>query len=692
MRWGAQLGRWADVPAVSGVRYWVMVPLLALVYWGGASLGLLLETAYGGVTPIWPPSGFAVALFLVWGRRFWPVLALGEFATALTLQQSPLAGLIGGGAQILEALLALHLLRRARVTELTSSPRAVLGFALLGATLPPLVSSSIGATSLTLLGYLERPAYLGGILTWWLGDAISILVLTPVLVKLASPPRHLLERGTALPFAAFALAMLLVGLAIVFWGNERSYYLFFLLLPFVVIAAVRFGLAGASGAALMLMVIVYGMRPQDLRGGDFLTAVRMVFVGISAFTGYLVAGFMRERAQTETRLREMQAVVENARKMQAIGTLAGGVAHDFNNIISGIMGCADLALNFHLPEKHPATDDLRQIVVACRRAADLVRQILTFSRSSEVKPQVMDAAPVVREVARLFGSSLPATADLRVDVTATNTHVRAAPTQLHQILMNLLTNAGQALPDTRGTIEVQLTDRVVGSAAPSRPEGLPAGEYLVITVKDSGVGMNREIAAKIFEPYFTTKEPGKGTGLGLAVVHGIVKELGGHIAVGSTPGQGTAVRVTLPAVAVTETEGRAEDTAAPPLSRGVEPILYVDDNPLLTDIAAKFLGGLGYAVTTCEDGLTAAQRFAADPDRFRLVVTDLRLPGLNGIELCRAIHARRPGVPILLSTGTPDHLNPGELAALGVRGVARKPVNLRDLAALIRGELDRNPC
>jgi signal transduction histidine kinase/CheY-like chemotaxis protein len=666
-------------------RYAIEILVLALLYYGNAAIGLRLETAYGGLTPIWPPSGLAVAIFLVRGRRYWPVLALGEFATALTLHQSPLAGLIGGLAQILEALLAVTLLRHKKVRDVADSARSVLWFALLGAAIPPLASSAIGATSLRLMGYLTADAYPSGFLTWWLGDAIGILVLTPVLVHLVSLRRRAADRGTALRLALYAVALVAAGLAIALYGDARSYYLFFLLIPLVVVAAIRFGLAGAGATALVLMVIVYGMRPEDLRGGDFLTAVRMAFVGISAFTGYLVAGFMAERAAAEAELREMHAAVEQAKKMQAIGTLAGGIAHDFNNILSGIMGYADLAIAFHLPEESAAADDVRQILVACRRAADLVRQILSFSRSSEVEPQIIDAVPVVEEVAQLYGSSLPPTVALGVQVSATNTHVRSAPTQIHQILMNLLTNAGHAIPDARGRIDVRLSGRVIG-AAMEPPGGLAAGEYLEIAVADTGVGMEPAIAEKIFEPYFTTKGPGKGTGLGLSVVHGTVKELGGRIEVESAPGAGTTVRVLLPAAATT---GTPEEAREVPLPRGSEAILYVDDNPLLTDIAAKFLGGLGYAVTTCDDGVQAARRFEASPDAFRLVVTDLWLPGMTGLELARAVRAARPELPVILSTGNPDNVTKEQLAEVRVRAVAKKPLNLRELAALIREELDR---
>ena len=786
-------------------RFWVAVPLLALVYYASAVLGLQLRSASAGLTPIWPPSGIALAIFLVRGRRYWPVLVLGEFFVALTVHQPPLAGLLGGVAQVLEALLAVYLLSRRNVRADVPTAGSVLRFALLGALLPPLVSSSVGAAGLWALGHLSAESFLPGWLTWWLGDAIGILLLTPLLVHLASPDRGRGAGGAGFRLTLYLTGMLVVSLPLVLWGDALVDSLFFLLLPFVVIAAMLFRIAGAGASAVVLAVLVYGWRPLDAPDAAFLTAIRMAFVGTSAFTGYVVAGFMQERsvaertlreifdsaheamcvldvrsgqvvqanaatltmlgvddpplgrplfsligsapphdeaegrrwmaecraggAQTfewpvrrppegdswyevvlkparirgrerllfvarniderkagEESLRQMQATVEHAKKMQAIGTLAGGIAHDFNNVLAGMMGYAELALSYHLPEGHVAAEDMRQIISAGHQAAGLVRQILTFSRASDVEPQILDAVPVTKEVAKLIVSSLPPTTRIEVEITASNTHVRSGPTHIHQILMNLVTNAAHALPPEGGRIDVGLAGRVIPGTEPPCPDGLTAGEYLEIRVRDTGSGMEPEVVEKVFEPYFTTKAPGEGTGLGLSVVHGIVEDLGGAISLESRPGEGTTVRVLLPVAPTTETAPRTEGDELP---RGDEAILYVDDNPLLTDIVSRFLGELGYAVTTLQDGQRAADRFATGPEDFQLVVTDLWMPGLEGIDLCRVIRPLRPHLPIILTTGNPEKLTADRLAEIGVRTVIPKPIDLAELAILVRHALDR---
>lgn len=530
---------------LSGLRYLFALVALTIIYWIGARSGLYLKASFGDVTPIWPPSGLAVAVFLAWGIRYWPMVAIGEFAAAISINQPPIAGVIGGCAQIAEALAACWLLRLVGVGDITAMARSVMRFTAFGAAIPPLVASLLGTIGLFYVGALNRADLFSGFLTWWMGDAIGILVLTPMLTRLARERRAPFDKFSAPLLTAFVLVMILIGLVVTQGFGSRGPYLFFLLLPLVVVGALRFGLTGASVAALLLTLMVYGLRPRDMEHGDFLTAVRMLFVGISAFTAYLVAGFMKEREAAAARMRDMTMAIQQSEKLHALGTLAGGVAHDFNNLIGIIRSHADLALLAHEAGPDGKVEHLRQIRQACDHAADLVKRILTFSRDRGSSAHCIDVAPLVRDMANLFRHSLPATIEFELAIDAARTHVCCAEAQIHQIAMNLLSNAHHAISDGQGRIHVRVSNRSIAEAA-SAPLCARSGEYLLIEVADTGAGIPKDILDRIFEPYFTTKSPGRGTGLGLSVVHGIVQELGGFIEIDSAVGRGTTMRVHLP--------------------------------------------------------------------------------------------------------------------------------------------------
>ena len=1086
-------------------RYLVGLLALSVAYFLGARLGLFLKASYGGVTPIWPPSGLAVAVLLVRGWRYWPMVVIGEFCTALYLQQPPLAGLVGGLAQLVEVILVVRLVTPRAVLGITRSGRSVLQFAALGVLVPPLVSAAIGTSMLHLLGYLDRAEFLSGFVTWWLGDAIGILVLAPFLVGLKSWPFR--SRSAFWACFGYVLSLMVICLAIILISNEKSYYLLFVLIPFVVVASVHFDLVGAGSTTLLLTVIVFGMRPEDIGDGDFITTIRMAFVGTCAFTGYLVAGLMTSRRQrldvirhqhsyleslhelvlglisrlnidqlldaivsqacalldtpdgcflqkeeetgtivltvgkglyadvpgyhveagygvagtilrdgeplvindyqawsgrhpdplwnrvsamigvpirvddeivgvlgivrtgkkarfqdddlqilqrfgelasvawknallylelsdqlqardraesaladSERTHREIfnstreaicvldeetgvvlqanraagdivgnadesagtaffaliagdeapcteadgivllqrcladgaqvcewravddtgsvtwleitlkQALIDNvsrvlavvrniddrkaaeaslsrlrtaiefagddivitdedgtvvyvnpsferttgftsdetlgqtasilergrnqddeagdlwftlsagrvwtgqfrsrhkegntilqdasvapirdeqgtnvgyvlvlrdvteyeriknqlmqAQKMEALGQLTSGIAHDFNNILAGIIGYTELALDNELGPDHPANECMKQVAAAGSRAADLVRQLLMMSRPSEIEPRSIDAQPIAREVLRLVRASYPPSLQIDLETTASNSFVMAAPTHIHQILMNLITNAAQAIEDMKGIIAVRLDSRVVSAAPAGGGEGVRPGEYLEISVVDTGSGMDQAVADRIFEPYFTTKDPGKGTGLGMSVVHGIVRQLGGALQVESELGEGTTVSVLLPTVAVVKAKAESDEQA---LAGGDEAILFVDDNPLLTDIASRFLGSLGYNVSVYESSRIALEHFLKDPGAYDLVVTDLWMPGLTGVDLARSIRVMRQDIPIVICTGNPDNIGDEDIATIGIHDVAAKPLNLNDFANRVRSALD----
>ena len=914
------------------------------------------------------------------------MVIMGEFFIALNLGQPPLAGIIGGLAQTLEATLVILGLKRRITRGITTSVKSMLWFSMCGVLVPPLFAAFIGSTSLWLLGFLGGSEYLSGLITWWLGDAIGILVLTPLIVDLRSWPFK--KTSSFLSFLGLTAVTAGICVAIIFFGNEKSYYLFFVLIPMVVVSAIHFSLAGAGSITLLLTVIVFGMRPQDLGHGDFITAIRMAFVGTCGFTGYLVAAFMQKRQQRVTIIKQqnkylqalnevvlglvghleidrlLEAIVTHAcdllgtgsgylfkmekdkkaiklivgkgmyadvigyevkpgegaagtvwatgemlivnqyrewegrhpdplwnnvsaimgvpitvnsqlegvlgvlqtdkkrqfteedlniirqfgelasvawknamvytelsnqltarqqaekalkisektyreiynatseamivvsresgkvlqanqasralfgttpvkesadffssvrgsglpfdgengllwansiisqhphvcewqvrngagslqwmeitikktvikemdcilvvardieeskiikqqliqaQKMEAIGTLTGGIAHDFNNILSGIIGHAELAINFNLPVRHPASENVREILQAGRRASDLVRQMLTFCHSTEVELKPIDVKPVIKEVLKFISSSIPPGIKLRADLSADQGHVLGSPTAIHQILMNLVTNAMHAIADGKGQITVSLKRQLIQDSALSSGGQLYAGNYIELSVSDTGCGMDPATVDKIFEPYFTTKAPGKGTGLGLSVIHGIVNSLNGAIQVESKPGTGSTFHILLPLVESTTDSSHELD---PMLPEGNESILFVDDNPLLTDIITQLLGKLGYNVTVFADSTIALNHFQKTAGKFHLVITDMLMPNMTGIELARGIKAIRPDIPIIISTGNPNNIDAEDIEEIGISEVAKKPLDLTDLAVMIRRAVENRP-
>ena len=385
-----------------------------------------------------------------------------------------------------------------------------------------------------------------------------------------------------------------------------------------------------------------------------------------------------------TREVSLERQLHQAMKMEAIGTLAGGIAHDFNNILSAILGYGQMARQ-QLPPDHPVRDDLERILVAGQRAADLVRQILTFSRQDKEQMKPVKIQFIIKEVIKLLRASLPSTITIRQDVDINCGPVLADPAKIHQVLMNLCTNAKYAMDGQDGTLTITLRPVEIGVDRHQDCPQLEPGSYVDLTVADTGCGMDRSIREKIFDPFFTTRERGQGTGLGLAVVHGIVKKCGGEITVASEVGQGTVFHIYLPVIH--EPRREMQDNA-PDIPGGMERILVVDDDREIADLERRMLTGLGYRPTLFTDSAKALAAWKDDPDAFDLVLTDMTMPGISGAELARQILELRPQTPIVLCTGFSEVMDQARAASLGIRGYIMKPVLLRELAAKIREALD----
>jgi PAS domain S-box-containing protein len=386
-----------------------------------------------------------------------------------------------------------------------------------------------------------------------------------------------------------------------------------------------------------------------------------------------------ERARLETQLRQAQ-------KLETIGTLAGGVAHDFNNILAGVIGYVELALGA-LPADSQVRGDLLEVKRAGWRGADLARQILVFSRRTEAKQQLVLLDEIVVEALKLLRATLPSTIEIHQHLSPDTAPVLADPTQMHQVLMNLCINASHAMPNGgRLDIGLGMVDLVSGSANVSAT--LQPGRYVELTVKDTGHGMDRTTLERIFDPFFTTKAPGVGTGLGLSVVHGIVSSNAGDITVASALGSGSTFSVYLPPAR----EGvEAAAVITPADVTGHEHVLVVDDDAMVAAVTQRVLERYGYRVTVQTSGVEALALLQGDPGQFDLVLTDYTMPQLTGLDLARAARQLRPDLPILLTSGLGEVPSLDERQAHGIREVLMKPVNPRDLGSAIRRALTPVP-
>ncbi|MCW5201159.1 response regulator, partial [Desulfobulbus sp. F4] len=391
-------------------------------------------------------------------------------------------------------------------------------------------------------------------------------------------------------------------------------------------------------------------------------------------------------AHDTTGQKKLEDELFQAQKMEAIGTLAGGIAHDFNNILAAILGYTELA-RMEIPDGSNAWNDLEQVIIAGNRATELVKQILTFSRKSEHQKKPLRIYLVVKEAVKMLRSTLPANIGIRSEIDERSGLVLADPTSVHQIVFNLCTNASHAIGSRQGRMDIILRQTELTQTDLDDRPCLQPGQFIVLTVLDNGCGMDEKTMARIFDPYFTTKEQGAGTGLGLAVTHGVVKDCGGFIEVESEQGEGSAFHIYLP-VLPEESPALPEADKGFELPHGTERILFVDDEPSIVHISQEILTALGYTVTAETESLTALEEFKTAPNTFDLLITDQTMPGLTGSELAKEVLAIRPELPVILCTGYTAALSEKDALAIGVRRYAIKPLNTAKLAALVREVLE----
>ncbi len=383
-----------------------------------------------------------------------------------------------------------------------------------------------------------------------------------------------------------------------------------------------------------------------------------------------------DRQHAEGQLRRMQ-------KLEALGTLAGGIVHDFNNILAGIIGFAEMVLE----DTPPGSQEHRRITLVLKgayRGRDLVRQILTFSRQAEHNKKPLLLSSIVDETMKLLRPTLPSTIELIYRNSDEDDRILADTAQMHQVVMNLCTNAAHAMREKGGILDIEIARSTYTDNSLPMPEMTP-GDYVVLKVRDTGCGMELDIQEQIFDPFFTTKKEGEGTGLGLSVTYGIIKEHNGYIAVESTPGKGSAFVVYLPWI---EESAAADDEKVGLPTGGRERILFIDDEDMLVELNKQRLTKLGYHVATTTSSIEALRLFREAPDNFDLIITDQTMPNLTGIDLAAELLRIKPDTRIILCTGHSDKVSEEAAQKAGIKLFLMKPIDRREMADAVRKALD----
>jgi len=417
-----------------------------------------------------------------------------------------------------------------------------------------------------------------------------------------------------------------------------------------------------------------GVHANRILRGQTATGVRGILIDLTK----------TKRAEEEKKKLEIQ--LQQAQKMEAIGALAGGIAHDFNNILSAIIGYTELArLN---DGASTIENELNQVLIAANRAKDLVKQILAFSRQTDEERMPVSVGMVVKEAIKFLRATIPTTIEIKSRIDKNSGAVLANSVELHQIIMNLCTNAVHAIGDRGGVLEVEVRNAEIEHAQINNFVELEMGSYVLVSVKDTGYGMTPDVIKRIFDPYFTTKEKGVGTGLGLAVVHGIVKKSGGAIQVESEPGKWTIFYIYLPRINMTLPIKAAQPK---PIEGGPERILFVDDEKMLVDIGEQVLQRLGYHVVSRTSSIEALELFKAKPDYFDLVITDQTMPGMTGDALARELLRIRPNLPVIICTGYSQTIDHERAKKIGIKALVEKPMLMDEIAAAVRKVLNKDP-
>jgi signal transduction histidine kinase/CheY-like chemotaxis protein len=671
------------------VRDVLLNVLIAAGYWATAELTLLPATADGHVTPMWPAAGLGVVAVLLGGRRMLPGVAVGSLLINM-LRMPAWASVAIAGGSALEALIDVYLLNRFAFDARLQRVRDALLLGLVAAPVGAFVAAVIGATATLLADNYPASDFPYSLALWWMRNCLGVQIFAALLLTWTHSKRIRWTRARGFEAAGVILLVLLLvqvmfGLWAAFPGqNVPIAFVFF---PLVGYAGLRFGPAGA--ATIVAMVAVVTLPIASLGLGPFAALPLVVthlllhlFLLLGSLSGQTLAAVMSEREEAMQRRIALEEQLRHSQKMEAVGRLAGGIAHDFNNLLTAIIGYTEIVMMSFEPDD-PRRADAEEIKRAADRAAELTRQMLAFSRKQVLQPKVVDLNISLQKVEPMLRRVIGEDIVMTIAPKAMRSSVRVDAGQIEQVIMNLVVNARDAMPNG-GRLTVETHDAMLDASA-LPPQARP-GPYVMLAVSDTGIGMSAEVRARIFEPYFTTKELGKGTGLGLSTAYGIIQQSDGHVHVFSEPGQGTTFRIYLPrseADAATVTTGAIEEMAG-----GTEHILLVEDDASVRRSTRETLLRLGYSVTEAASGRAGLALGSDDTRHFDLALCDVILGDISGPAVYEALRALRPSVRVLYMSGYADEA----IVRTGVLDEGHpflpKPFTPQDLSRKIREVLD----
>lgn len=669
----------------------VLNGLTALVAWGISEL-VLYPTAGGRtVTPIWPPAGLAVALTYIGGYRLLPGIVLGSFALGVTRNSLAVAALLAL-SQVVQPIVSVRILRALQFDPKLERVRDPIILSIIAGPAGAFVAAvlAVGLYLAAGLYAVDRVPY--NFMLWWSRDWLGVMVTAPLLFAClyARPITWTWSKvgeGLALFGTLFAASQLMFGL----WGifATRDVPIAFIFFPIVGWAGLRFGPLGstlvlAAVSAFAIAIAGMGIGPFATFPVEFTQFLLFAFLALGSLSGLLLAAIMAERDDALTKRLLLEEQLRHSQKMEAVGRLAGGIAHDFNNLLTAIIGYTEIVLT-SLDPKDERRADAEEIGRAAMRAADLTRQMLAFSRRQVLQPKIIDLNTALDKVEPMLRRVIGEDIVMTVTGKATSAFVRVDPGQVEQVVMNLVVNARDAMPQG-GRLTVETADAMLDEAALADSAEARPGAYVMLSVSDSGIGMSPEVRARIFEPYFTTKDVGKGTGLGLSTAYGIVRQSEGHISVSSEIGLGTTFRVYLPRSEAPEQV--AEVSGVEKMPDGTEHILLVEDDPSVRRLSKELLNRLGYSVTEAASGRAGLALGSDDTRHFDLALCDVILGDMSGPAVAEALSALRPSIRVLYMSGYTDEA----IVRTGVldegKPFLQKPFTPLQLAKKIRAVLD----
>jgi signal transduction histidine kinase/ActR/RegA family two-component response regulator len=648
---------------------------------------VLVPRFVGGstATPVWPAVGLALVAVWLLGPRVLPGIAIAA-AVVVGLRFTPLLALVGALAPVAGTQVAVRLLRRLKFDDRLERLRDPLVLALVAAPVGAVAAATIGAGAAWAFGTLATPDLPWGWMLWLMRDWLGVAMFAPLAFawlgarRVPDTSSHIVE-GIGLLLGLLGVALLAVG-----WPGVPvpDAVVALLTLPFVAWAGLRFGARGASAVAALvtaaaIALAVFDLGPLQGLSIEVSQTVTFVFLLLASTTGHLLAAMKAERDDVLQKRAQLEEQLRHAQKMEAVGRLAGGIAHDFNNLLTAIIGYADIVRE-SLDPQDPRRADAEEIERAAMRAADLTRQMLVFSRRETARAKVLNLNTTLAKVEPLLRRVIGEDIQLTVSPKAEYPFVHVDAGQMEQVVMNLAVNARDAMPKG-GRLTVETVDVMVDEATATE-FGVHAGAFVALTVSDTGIGMSPVVRARIFEPYFTTKEAGKGTGLGLSTAYGIVRQAEGHVAVSSEVGLGTTFRVLLPRAA--EVPAAEPDTAGQKLPGGTEHVLLVEDDASVRRLAKELLTRLGYTVTEAASGRAGLALGTDDTRHFDIAVCDVILGDMSGTAMAEALQALRPATRVLYISGYTDDA----IVRTGVLDEGKpflpKPFTPLDLARKIR--------